>query len=308
MKTNPIKKKQKLALGKGIASLLGENTRIDQPNEETFHVTKKAPVSDGPLLVKTESLQVNPYQPRKIFKESDLEQLANSLKEVGFIQPIVVSSLGEGEGFEIISGERRFRAAQKASIEQVPVLVKRVTDREKLLMAIVENVQRSDLNCVEEALSYFQLMDEFHLSQEEVAKRVGKERSSIANFLRVLKLPKKVVGLLQREELSFGHAKILGVVKDPDRCIKIAEKICTEDLSVRQAELLVKEEKKRKGSPLKETPSPFENRFQSLREELEKKTGLHFAIKSKKNGSGEVVIKYNSEDEFNDIFQSLMKI
>ena len=319
MNTNQVGKKRKLALGKGIASLLGENVEVQatasgERNYSEMNLSSKEffPPREnretGPLLVSVDSLRPNPYQPRKIFKNSDLLELAQSLEEVGFIQPIVVSSL-DGKIFQIISGERRFRAAKMAGIKQVPVLMKRVTDREKLLMAIVENVQRSNLNCVEEALSYFQLMDEFHLSQEEVAKRIGKERSSVANFLRILKLPKKVVELLQREEISFGHAKILAAIKDSDKCTRIAEQVCSHDLSVRQTEKLVRQGKEttKKSSSLGPLPPPFENLTHPLREELEKKTGYHFAIKSKKNGSGEVVIKYNSEDELNRVFEYLMR-
>ena len=168
-----------------------------------------------PLLVDVNSIKTNPNQPRKIFKEKDLEELAESIKENGIIQPLIVAELENGH-YELVAGERRLRAAKKIGLEQVPVVVKKATEREKMIMSIIENVQRSDLNCVEEALAYYQLMNEYKLTQEDVAKKLGKERSTVANFLRVLNLPRPVIDLLQKEILSFGHAKILASVKERD--------------------------------------------------------------------------------------------
>jgi ParB family chromosome partitioning protein len=172
-------------------------------------------------------------------------------------------------------------------------------------MSIIENVQRADLNCVEEALAYFQLMNEFELTQEEVAKKIGKERSTIANFLRVLKLPKDVIVSLQKELLSFGHAKVLVSLNDDELTKRLANEVIAKSLSVRELEELAKNSKK-KIKPA--TSNKFiADQYTQLRNKLEQKTGYHFAVKGKKNGAGELVIKFNNEAEFNDIFSYLMK-
>lgn len=312
-----IKGKKKLALGKGIASLLESSTtpgeefsfnaktlgeKIKQ-QEKTIENEKKDLKNDRPYMVPVSLIDINPFQPRKIFKEKDLEELSLSIKENGLIQPIALSEKEDGR-FELISGERRFRATQLAGMDQVAAIVKRVTDKQKLVLAIIENVQRSDLNCVEEALAYYQLMDEFKLTQEEVAKKIGKERSTIANFLRVLKLPRLVIEMVQKEELSFGHAKVLGSVKEQEKCTRIARKIVEEKLSVRQTESLVKNLSK----PVKEITKPkINDQYDSLKQTLERKTGFHFNISGKSNGSGAIQIKFNNEAEFNDIFEYLAK-
>jgi ParB family chromosome partitioning protein len=186
------------------------------------------------------------------------------------------------------------------------VIIKRATKKDAMVMSIIENVQRSDLNCVEEALAYFQLMNEFELTQEEVAKKIGKERSTIANFLRILKLPKEVIVALQKELLSFGHAKVLGAINDEEVVKRLANEVVTNTLSVRELEELAKKSKK----PTKK--AGMENKFiaeqyTSLKNKLEQKTGYHFAMKAKKNGAGEITIKFSNEAEFNDIFAYLMK-
>ena len=309
--------KQKLALGKGIASLLQTNThnevemdiegfkeaviqqtRSPRDNKEGYEMQRT------PYLVGLEGIKVNPYQPRKVFKEGPLRELANSIKENGLIQPLIVSQIEDNQ-FEIISGERRFRACQMLGLDRVPVLVKRVTDREKLAMAIIENVQRSDFNCIEEGLAYYRLMDEFHLTQEEVAKKMGKERSTIANFLRILKLPRGVVELLQKEKLSFGHGKVLVSIKDQEKCTRIAREVLKSNLSVRQTEGLIRKEQKEGEKGVRQ--KSFEEDLDFLREALEKKTGHHFVFKGKSNGAGQIIIHYNDKSELNRIFDYLMK-
>ncbi|MCY4643638.1 MAG: ParB/RepB/Spo0J family partition protein [Bacteriovoracales bacterium] len=319
--------KKKLALGKGIASLLESNGGVDMDGfresisplaqDKTLGKTLREEKSSGPgaapegtaLMVSAKDIEANPYQPRKIFREHSLKELADSIAQNGLIQPIVVSGAADGEKFQIISGERRFRACQMAGFDQIPVLVKKVTDRQKLVLAIIENVQRSDLNCIEEALAYYQLMDEFKLTQEEVAKRMGKERSSIANSLRILKLPREVVELLQREDLTFGHGKLLAAIKDPKKCIKVARQIVREALSIRQAELLIKKvgRKKEGTAPSRNTPGTEDgDDWDSLCRALERKTGRRFALKPRSDGSGQIIISYGDRSEFNDIFDYLM--
>jgi ParB family chromosome partitioning protein len=254
------------------------------------------------FLIDINEIKANPNQPRKIFKEKELKELSDSIKENGIIQPLVV--LKAEKGFELIAGERRLRAAKLAGLDKVPTVIKKVTARERMVISIIENVQRSDLNCVEEALAYYQLMNEFDLTQEEVSKRLGKERSTIANYLRILKLPRDVIDLLQKELLSFGHAKVLAGEKDRERCLRLANEAVTEQLSVRELE---KNLKKKAPSAKKPQEKYFDSRLDQFKQKLEQKTGFHFDLKSKKAGKGEFVIKFTNEAEFNDIYEFLLK-
>ena len=306
---------KKMALGKGIASLLQENSssinvappsmRDIYPTQNEIEEMEELKTDGSPSMIDISSIKTNPNQPRKIFKEKDLEELTESIKENGIILPLIVVSLDDGK-FELVAGERRLRAAKKAGLEQVPVIIKRATDKEKMVMAIIENVQRSDLNCVEEALAYYQLMNEFKLTQEEVAKKLGKERSSVANFLRILNLPRPVLELLQKETISFGHAKILVGVKEREDAIRLANEAALGNWSVRELENALKGKKPLKEKAPKSNPF-FSEKLDQFRKTLEQKTGYHFAISSGKNGSGQVIMKYSNEAEFNDIYEFLLK-
>lgn len=306
--------KNKPQLGKGMAALLGNNPSayVNAPIEPEAKtaapiepkVKTEIKIETQPLLVDLDKIVVNKGQPRKIFKEKDLIELSESIKENGVIQPITVV---EKDGmFEIVAGERRYRASKLAGLEKIPVIVKRATKKDILVMSIIENVQRSDLNCVEEALAYYQLMNEFELTQEEVAKKIGKERSTIANFLRVLKLPKDVIVQLQKEMLSFGHAKILVSLSDDEIIKRLANEVIAKNLSVRELEELAKKNKKDKKNSASDNKFIVEQ-YQTLKNKLENKTGYHFDVKAKKGGAGEIVIKFSNEAEFNDIFTYLMK-
>jgi ParB family chromosome partitioning protein len=295
--------KQKIQLGKGMAALLGGSNPGINETVAPIEPKSEVKIESQPMLVDVDKIVANKAQPRKIFKEKDILELAESIKENGIIQPIVVV---EKDGiFEIIAGERRYRASKLAGLTKVPVIVKRATKKDILVMSIIENVQRSDLNCVEEALAYFQLMNEFELTQEEVAKKIGKERSTIANFLRILKLPKDVIVLLQKEQISFGHAKILVAIGDDEIVKRLSNEIVANNLSVRELEDLAKKTKK----PAKKTENNkfIADQYSQLKNKLESKTGYHFEVKPKKNGAGEILIKFSNEAEFNDIFSYLMK-
>jgi len=296
--------KQKIQLGKGMAALLsGTPAKMEENTAPIEPVKENKIIETQPMLVDVDKIVANKAQPRKIFKEKEILELADSIKENGIIQPIVVA---EKDGmFEIVAGERRYRASKLAGLTKLPVIVKRATKKEILVMSIIENVQRSDLNCVEEALAYFQLMNEFELTQEEVAKKIGKERSTIANFLRILKLPKDVIVQLQKEQLSFGHAKILVGISDDEQVKRLANEVISQNLSVRELEELAKKTKK---SGKKESENKFiADQYNQLKNKLESKTGYHFDVKPKKNGAGEIIIKFSNEAEFNDIFSYLMK-
>ncbi len=302
-----------MALGKGIASLIQET-----PNEilakklkndisttpAKKEVVKEQPKEESaPYLISVDQIKTNPNQPRKIFKDKELEELSQSIIENGIIQPLIVGQANNGV-FDLIAGERRLRAAKKAGLTKVPVVIKRGTDKDKMVMSIIENIQRSDLNCIEEALAYYQLMDEFHLTQEEVAKKLGKERSSIANFLRILKLPRQVVDQVQKDLLTFGHAKILAGVKERERAIRLANEAIDKQLSVRELEKLIKSNRK-----VKEEKAPSfdqDERLNVFREKLEKQTGFHFKIAQKSAGAGQIIIKYGNEAEFNDVYEYLL--
>lgn len=307
---------KKLALGKGIASLLQEsapqqvvnqtynNQFGNQNSEEETEKEIEIRYETTPLLVDVSVIKTNPNQPRKIFKEKDLEELAESIRENGIIQPLIVAELDNGQ-YELVAGERRLRAAKKAGLEQVPVVVKRATEREKMIMSIIENVQRSDLNCVEEALAYYQLMNEYKLTQEDVAKKLGKERSTVANFLRILNLPRPIIDLLQKELLSFGHAKILAAVKEREEAIRLANMVIAEGWSVRDLENGIKAKKPAKAKAARKNPF-FDEKLDQFRKTLEQKTGYHFGINSGKNGAGHVILKFSNEAEFNDIYEFLL--
>ena len=303
--------KQKPQLGKGMAALLGGGPmgaglpEVARSQDQQLPVQTKTVVEHQPMMVPLEKVIPNRGQPRKIFKEKELLELAESIKENGVIQPLLVTQLEDGS-FELVAGERRLRASKLAGLDRVPVLVKNSTKKNNMVMSIIENVQRSDLNCIEEGLAYFQLMNEFGLTQEEVAKKVGKERSTVANFLRILKLPKDVILLLNKEQLSFGHAKVLVSVGDDETAKRMANEAATKQLSVRELEELIKASRKAPKAA-KEGKEFMSERFDQLRERLEKKTGFHFGVKGKKNGAGSITIKFSNEAEFNDIFSFLMK-
>lgn len=298
------------ALGKGIASLIKETPQevvsknVDAEKNLKKESAPSLPTEEtSPYMISVKEIKPNPNQPRRIFKSSDLQELTASVKENGILQPLIVTK-AQDKGFVLIAGERRLRAAKNAGIEKVPAVIRKVTDRESLIFAILENVQRSDLNCIEEALAYYQLMDDFKLTQEEVAKKLGKERSTVANFLRLLKLPKQVLELLQKEFLTFGHGKVLAGV-DKEVALRMANKCVADKLSVRELEKLIKTEGKSKKPTVEKER---DERFDSLRKKLEESTGFHFKLKPKKNGAGEFVIHFSNDAEFNDIFEYLVRV
>ena len=263
-----------------MSSLIGETKKEISMN--------KLPVSD---------LLSNKFQPRKKFDEYSLQGLTNSIKERGIIQPIIVrKSTHQNSKYEIIAGERRWLAAQRAGLHEVPVVIAEVDDLKSLEFAIVENVQRHDLNVIEEARGYQRLIDEFSYDQEKVAKFIGKSRSHIANVLRLLNLPEEVMKLIEDKKLSAGHAKILVGLKNIEF---IAKKIIEKNLSVRQAENLVRifKIKKQKFKPLKDS------NLKALETSIIDKIGLNVLINNKKNNTGSLVIEYKDLNQLNKIIE-----
>ena len=273
-------KKIQKGLGRGLSSLIGETKSETNIN--------KLAISD---------LVSNKFQPRKIFNEDNLKELTSSVKERGIIQPLIVrKSSDHSSKYEIIAGERRWLAAQKAGLHEVPVVITNIDDLKSLEFSIVENVQRSDLNAIEEALGYQRLIEEFSYDQEKVAKFIGKSRSHIANFLRLLNLPDTVLKLIQTQKLSPGHAKILVGL---DNAEFVANKIIEKKLSVRQAENLVKIFKVKK----KSFKTTKDANLRALESSITEKIGLNVLIKNKQNNKGSITLEYNDIDQLNKIIQ-----
>ena len=276
METNKIKK----GLGRGLSSLIGET--------KTETNIRKLLISD---------LVSNKFQPRKIFDDNSLQDLTNSIKERGIIQPIIVrKSSDENSKYEIIAGERRWLAAQKAGLNEIPVVVTNVDDLKSLEFAIIENVQRNDLNAIEEALGYQRLIKDFSYDQEKVAKFIGKSRSHIANFLRLLVLPDNILKLIEQKKLSVGHAKILIGL---DNIQFVVSKIIEKNLSVRQTENFVKIFKIKRNSIKPQKNSNVRALEASIREKI----GLNVYIKNKKNNNGSIILEYNDFDQLNKIIE-----
>ena len=278
MDTSKIKK----GLGRGLSSLIGEI--------KTEKNTSKISISD---LVR------NKYQPRKNFNSENLEDLTNSIKQRGIIQPIIVRrSESNNTKYEIIAGERRWIAAQNAGLHEVPVVVTEADDLKSLEFAIVENVQRHDLNAIEEAEGYQNLINKFSYDQEKVSKFIGKSRSHVANCLRLLSLPEEVIKLIEHNKLSQGHAKVLVGLEN---ALFVAKKIIEKKLSVRQAETLVKIYKVKK---TKKKTSKDPN-LSELEASITDKIGLNVLIKNKKNNTGSIVFDYKDLDQLNKIIQAI---
>jgi len=272
--------KIKRGLGRGLSSLIGE-TKVED-------IKNQLPISD---------LSPNKYQPRKNFEESNLEDLTNSIKERGMIQPIIVrKSTNDKSKFQIIAGERRWLAAQRAGLHTVPVVITEADDLKSLEFAIVENVQRHDLNPLEEAQGYKRLIDEFTYDQERVSKFIGKSRSYIANSLRLLTLPEDVIKLIENQKLTAGHAKILVGL---DNASFVAAKIIEKKLSVRQAEDFVKIFKNKK-QKLRTTK---DSNIIALELSISNKIGLNVEIQNNKRNKGKITFEYKDLDQLNKIIE-----
>ena len=271
---NPFKTKK--GLGRGLSSLIGDT--VSKP------IKNKLPIS---------SIIKNKFQPRKNFNKDKMEELTNSIRERGILQPIIVrKSFDQSDKFEIIAGERRWHAAQSAGLHEVPVVEIEANDLKSLEFAIVENVQRSDLNPIEEAKGYNKLIDDFNYDQEKVSKFIGKSRAHVANSLRLLSLPYEVILLIQENKISAGHAKVLVGL---DNAHFLAKKIIEKKLSVRQAENLIRALKNNKTNNLtSKNPN-----LTSLEKSIEDKTGIKIFIKNKKNNTGSVTFEYKDLDQLN---------
>ena len=274
----------KKGLGRGLSSLLGDSTKKIQTNK-----------------VSIKDLTRNKFQPRKHFSKESLEELTNSIKEQGVIQPIVVRSDKSYEGkYEIVAGERRWLASQNAGLHEVPVVILNIDDVKSLEFAIVENVQRQDLNPIEEARGYQRLVDDFNYNQEKLSKFIGKSRSYIANSLRLLGLPEEVLKIVEIGDLSAGHARtLIGL----NNSIELAKKIIQKKLSVRQSEVLVRQFRDKKFKLI----SKKDSNILELQKSLEEKTGLNVSINNKKNNTGTISFEYKDLDQLDKLINTIKK-
>ena len=277
-----IENRLKKGLGRGLSSLLGDSSKKVEKNK---------------VLIK--DIIRNKFQPRKNFTKESLDELTSSIKQQGVIQPIVVRPDKNLEGkYEIIAGERRWIASQNAGLHDVPVVILNVDDVKSLEFAIIENVQRQDLNSIEEARGYKKLIDDFNYNQEKLSQFIGKSRSYIANSLRLLSLPEEILLMVEQGDLSAGHARtLIGL----NNSVDIAKKIIQKKLSVRQSEILVRQFRDKKLKLI----SKKDSNILDLQKVLEEKTGLNISINNKKNNSGTITFSYNDLDQLDKIISTI---
>ena len=288
---------QKRVLGRGLGALIPQK---QQPVPEV-PAGEPMPAGNALMQLRIDQIAPNPFQPRKSFNESSIEELARSVAEHGIVQPLVVTRAGDR--YKLIAGERRFRAAQKAGLQSVPVIVKEMTgEGEELQVALIENIQREDLNPIEEALAYHQLHEEFGLTQEEIAKRVGKERSTVANFLRLVKLPDAVKKLLAAGQLSMGHARALLAVDSAKKQEQLAERVVRKNLNVRQTEMLAAENSPKTADRPEKEKDVF---TRDAEDKLQRTLRAKVEIDRKRRG-GVVHIRFSSEEELIRLVDELM--
>lgn len=286
---------EKRALGKGLSALIPE--KQDRQTKETFA---------GIINLNIEQVLPNPYQPREEFDAQALQELTDSIKEKGFIQPILVRKK-VGEGYELIAGERRLRAAKSLRFKEIPAIVKEANDEESLELSLIENVQREGLSPVEQAQAYKKLMDRFNFTQEKIAQVVGKARATINNTLRILKLPQKIQGYIRKNLLSFSHARALLEVEEAQEQILLADKIMASELSVRELENLLKHKRLSKGKKKKAVASSVRDpHISSIEEELQHTLGTKVRITQAKK-RGRVEIEFYSLEDLQRIVEVLRK-
>lgn len=292
------------ALGKGLESLLPRISAVAATVEER----PEAPSADGrPREIPLDAIERNPFQTRTRFEEGALSELAASIAATGVVQPILVRPLPDSR-FQLIVGERRFLASKKARKQTIPAIVRQVSDEQAMEITIVENLQRTDLNPMEQARAYERLMRDFKLTQEQMAQRTGKDRASVANFLRLLRLPPEVQAKVEAGELSFGHARTLLSLEDPEAILKAAQKVEALSMSVRQTESyvqgLVNPEKRDRQTKVKE---PLDPNVREARDLLQRALGLKVTIEDRK-GKGRVIIEYSSLSDFDELLETVESI
>ncbi len=293
---------KKGGLGKGLNALIPPSTEekkvVEKVNSSLISETDKE------TMVNITKVEPNRTQPRKNFDEDALQELSDSIKQFGVIQPLIVQD--RKDHYEIIAGERRWRAAKKAGLKEVPVIIKNYTDQEIVEISIIENIQREDLNPIEEALAYKRLLEEFNLKQDQVAERVSKSRTAVTNSMRLLKLGDKVQQMIIDEMISTGHARAILSIEDPEEQYNLAQRIFDEKLSVREVEKIMKNY----GKPVKEKKTKdtqLEVIYQDIEEKLKQKLGAKVVINSKGNGAGKMEIEFYTHDDLEKLVDMLSK-
>ena len=301
-------------LGKGLDSLIpNKSDKLTKPetkkNNSEVKVSPAKKIKEDPkaseILLKINQVEPNRDQPRKEFDEDALLELADSIKQFGVLQPLLVQK--KKDYYEIIAGERRWRAAKLAGLKEVPVLIKSYTDQEIVEISLIENIQRENLNPIEEAMAFKRLLEEFHLKQDEVAERVSKSRTAVTNSMRLLKLSDKVKQMIIDDMISTGHARALLAIEDEEQQYLLATKIFDEKLSVRETEKLVKSLKNPKKEVKKTTPE-HQFIYNDIAEKMKSIMGTKVNINAKANGKGKIEIEYYSEEELERIYDLIMTI
>jgi len=319
---------KKSALGKGLSALLPSDKQDDasEAKKESGDLSKSQLYrfeDKGRLLrrvadIELDSIRPNPYQPRQEFNEDALDELAASIEQLGIIQPVTVRALGDGQ-FEIISGERRLRAARRAGLERLPAFVREANSEQMLEMALVENVQREELNPIEVALGYKRLLEECGLTQEKVAEKVSKSRATVANFLRLLRLPPRIQAALRDKQVSMGHARALITIDDEEDQVDLLEATIEDDLSVREVERRVRTRREQRSASRDDQtadedatadPDPASDRdalqLEAYRDRLRSFLSTQVKIKHKSDGEGHIEISYYSEEDLERLLELVL--
>jgi ParB family chromosome partitioning protein len=291
-------KTKKKALGRGLDAIL-QSPETDITSKDISGNYVVGAIAN----ISIDKIEANPFQPRDHFDDDLLQELASSIKKQGIIQPLTVRKLGYDK-YQLISGERRLRAARTAGLQEVPCYIRVANDEQMLEMALIENIHRKDLNAVEIAISYQRLIEECDLTHEKLSDRISKSRSTITNYLRLLKLPAEVQLAIRDNRISMGHARALINVEDPDIQIRIVRKIISDDLSVRQIEELARNLNKQPQGEKKEAAS-LPDFFSHSAEELRERYGTHVNIRRNTNGKGQIVISFESDQDFSRILSLL---
>ncbi len=287
---------KKPALGRGLSALL-ENAKTDITTKQ---VGDNVPVVGSVSLIKIKNIETNPFQPRTNFEELALQELSDSIKQHGIIQPLTLRKLGY-DHYQLISGERRFRASQMAGLTEVPAYIRVADDQAMLEMALVENIQREDLDPIEVALSYKRLIDECDLTQEGLSAKVGKQRSTVTNFLRLLKLPAPIQKSIRDREITMGHAKALINIDNEDRQLAIFALALEQELSVRQIEDLARGEKLKFTPKVTRTEKPLSLEDKDVQKKLQKIFNKSFTYKRNSKGGGSITLSFNNDTELGNI-------
>ena len=296
---------KKKGLGKGLDSLIPENKSVKMTQADNVSKKSEPELKAGEQMMKINMVEPNRDQPRKKFEEDALLELADSIKQFGILQPLLVRK--RKDYYEIIAGERRWRAAKIAGVKEVPVIVKDYTEQEIIEIGLIENIQRENLNPIEEAMAFKRLLEEFHLKQDEVAERVSKSRTAVTNSMRLLKLDERVQQMIIDDMISTGHARALLAIDDKGLQYELANKVFDEKLSVRETEKLVKDIKSpKKEKPKKEVVNNF--LYKDLENRMKEVMGTKVNIASKGKGKGRIEIEYYSEDELERMFDMIMSL